>query len=117
MIAFINALRSHADAIIAVGLVVFVLGWLEFALSRRFRVHEQVEIRNLASVQLLSETAVGTAREAARHVDELRSETTLTQVRVEDLSDEVRMTSRRLGAVEERLMRAALAGPGRRDDP
>ena len=117
-LAFINALRSHADSIISVALVIATLAWLEYALSRRFARHEVVEQRAIASLGLTSDAASAAARVNAGHIDVLRADLAEQRADLANINVLVKMHDQRLGALSERLMIAALRVPTpKRDEP
>ena len=122
MNAFINALgiafRDHVDALLTAVAFLLVLAFVEFRLRDLFSRHEIREEKMHADSRNTSETAGSVAREANRRIVELFELQTLTQAQIASVSDDVRMHEKRLGAVEERLMRAALAVPHvhRRED-
>jgi hypothetical protein len=90
------------------GLMLWILDW---RINQAFVRHEKREAVMVAEMALSSDTALGLVRETQRQVRQLQSESTLHGIALSNLSEEVRMHDKRLGAVEERIMRAALAVP------
>lgn len=104
-------MTGYWDIVIVLGIAGLMLLILDWRLGKAFTKHEKVEAQNFATVAMSSDAAVAAAQTAARHLRELREDAAATKLRVGDLADEVRMHDRRLGAVEERVMRAALMIP------
>lgn len=113
-------MTGYWDIVIVLLIAGTMLLILDWRINRAFHGHEDRERRMYAELQLVGDGAAGAAREAARHVREMQAEQTLQKVSITNLTDEVRMHDKRLGAVEERIMRAALVIPHqhrREDDP
>lgn len=110
-------LNGHADAVavLLAGLVVTLM--MEWSLARRFAAHERVETKAIANLALTAETAASVAADAARMLREVRGELHEARVEWNQIMDDVRMHDRRLGAIEERFMRAAMmvTPPHRKD--
>lgn len=104
-------MTGYWDIVIVLLIATGMLVILDYRILRAFTRHEKVEASNFATLAMSSEAAVGAARTAARHLREIREESAAVKQRVVDLREEVRMHDRRLGAVEERVMRAALLVP------
>jgi ribosomal protein L13E len=113
MMAFINALRPHADVVFSLGLAVLMLFALDWRLGRAFSNHELKEEKLHANTVLLADTAAATAREAGRHIDELRAETNALRLDINNLSELVRVHEAKIVNVEARILRASLAVPHR----
>lgn len=108
-----DLLHTWGDFFTAVGLLAAILLWLEWALARRFRAHEQVEQRQYAQLAITAETAAASALEFGRQLRDVREDSNKHGVAIAEMTADVRMHDRRLGAVEERIMRAALMVPPR----
>jgi hypothetical protein len=104
-------MTGYWDIVIVLAIAGLMLTILDWRINRAFIAHERREAVMVAEVALSSDTALGLVREGARQIRQLQSETTLHGVTLSNLSEEVRMHDRRLGAVEERIMRAALHVP------
>lgn len=96
-------------AVYIVGLLTLV--FIELRLRALFARHEVKEEKLHATSQLVSDAAAATAREATRHINEIRIEVAAQRINVANLGELLRDQEGRLGAVETRLMRAALAVP------
>ncbi len=104
-------MSSYWDIIVVLAIAAGILVALDWRITRAFVRHEQVEQQANALLAMTAETAAGAAQVSATHMRELRAETQVIRAKVSDLSEDVRMHDRRLGAVEERLMRAAMTVP------
>jgi hypothetical protein len=94
--------------LLVAGTMLLILDW---RINRAFVQHEKREAQMVAEVSLSSDAALALVRENQRHIREIEKVSTLHGVTVQNLSDEVRMHDKRLGAVEERIMRVALTVP------
>lgn len=109
---------DHYDAFAVLGVAVLMLAFVEMRLRALFARHEIREEKMHATSTLLADAAAATAREASRHIAELRSEVNDARLDIENVGAMVKMHDGRLGAIEERLMRAALMVPRpRREEP
>jgi hypothetical protein len=96
-------------AVLAIaGLMLLVLDW---RIGRAFGRHELVEQKANALLAMTAETGAATALEATRHLRELRADIEGVKGKLSGLAVDVAIHDRRLGAVEERYMRAALLYP------
>ena len=111
-----TTLLSRMDAVLSVLGLVLVLVYLEWTLRRRFAAHEKVEMRQYADIAMTAETAAGTVKEVVRQLRVMRESSERAGATLETMGEEVRMHARRLGAVEERLMRAALVPAAKRPE-
>jgi hypothetical protein len=102
---------GYWDIVVVLLIATVMLVVLDWRITQAFTRHEKVESSNFATLAMSSEAAVGAAQTAARHLREIREESAATKQRVVDLGEDVRMHDKRLGAVEERVMRAALLVP------
>jgi hypothetical protein len=113
-------MTGYWDIVIVMAIAGVMLWILDYRIKLAFLGHEARERQLIAELQLTGDGAAGAAREASRHVRELRAEQTLHKVSLDNLSVEVREHGKRLGSLEERFTRAALAVPHshrREDDP
>jgi hypothetical protein len=117
-LGFIHAvaefLRERADWVVILLGMLAILSFIEVRLTALFLRHEKREEQMHAASALMGETASAIAKDAHRKIEELRASTATVQDRAVDLASQVRMHDKRLGAVEERLMRAALLVPSPR---
>lgn len=104
-------MTGYWDIVTVLGIATLMLLVLDWRINRAFTRHEKVEQTNFAVVALASDTAAALSREASKHLREVQTDVAVTKAKVTDLSEEVKMHASRLGAVEERLMRAALMVP------
>ncbi len=103
--------NQHSDAWVVVGGILVILGYLEWAMARRFAAHEVVEFRQYERVASIADDAAMAAmmmtkatREQVAAVEEFRLQSDLYRRSVEELSDRVRR-------IEDRVLRAAFV-PG-----
>jgi hypothetical protein len=111
---------GYWDIVIVLVIAGAMLSILDWRINRAFIQHEKREAQMVAEVSLSSDAALALVREGQRHIREIEKVSTLHGIAVQNLSDEVRMHDKRLGAVEERIMRAALTVPHqhrRENDP
>jgi hypothetical protein len=117
MMAFIQAIsgfsREHMDAVLSLVGIGIVLVFIEVRLRALFARHEVKEEKMHASAVLLADTAAATAREAGRHIDELRLEANALRLDISNVSELVRSHEVRLAEVEMRILRASIAVPRR----
>jgi len=123
-LGFINAvggfLRERADWVVILVGTALILLFIELRLrsivGALFAQHEKRESELHASSTLVAEAAAGTAREAARHIEELRVETNALRLDINNLTVLVKAHDAKIASMETRLLRASLAVP-RRGDP
>lgn len=111
-------MTSYWDIVTVLAIATLMLLILDWRISSAFRRHEKREQKMYEEARLVAETSGSVAREANRKIRELYELHTLTGAQLASVADEVKMHDRRLGAVEERIMRAALVipSPPRRPD-
>ncbi len=104
---------AHGDAWEVLGGILIVLGYLEWAMARRFAAHEVVEFRQYERVSSTADDAAmaallmtKAAREQVAAVEEFRSQSDLYRRAVDELSDRVKR-------IEERVLRAAFVPAAR----
>ena len=109
---------DHYDAFAVLGVALLMLMFVEMRLRSLFARHEIREERMVAGAVLASEGAISRVAENVRHIEELRSNVGDARLDIENIGAMVKMHDGRLGAIEERLMRAALLVPHpRREEP
>jgi len=106
-----SALTARADWLIAVGLMLLALGYVEWTLARRFRRHELLNLSLYGQLGLTSETAIGMAKVTDRNLSVLRAEVDLAKAQFRELAEKLEIQERRLASIEARYMRAALLYP------
>lgn len=108
---------DHLDAfaVLAAGLLMLV--FIELRLRALFTRHEAREEKLHATSQLLADAAAATAREATRHINEIRVEVAAQRINVANLGELLRDQESRLAAVETRLVRVSVAVPHATRDP
>ena len=110
-------MTGYWDIVVVLLIAAVMLLVLDWRISRAFKGHELREKQMYAELAMTADGAAGRARETARQVENLRDENTLSKVDLANVSEQVRMHDKRLGAVEERLVRAALMVPAPRRPP
>ena len=110
-------MTGYWDIVVVLLIAAVMLLVLDWRISRAFKGHELREKQMYAEIALTADGAAGIVRENSRHIVEFRASHNLLKVEVENITEQVRMHDRRLGAVEERLVRAALAVPRRPEEP
>jgi hypothetical protein len=113
-------MTGYWDIVVVLCIAALMLLILDWRIGRAFKGHERREQEMYASIALTADGAAGRAIEMVRHVESMRAETVLLRVDVANIGEQVKMHDRRLGAVEERIMRTALTVPHshrREDDP
>jgi hypothetical protein len=108
---------GYWDIVIVLGIAALMLLLLDWRIGKAFKSHETRERLMYAEIALTADGAAGRVRENSRQIEALRAEHTLVKVDVANISEQVRMHDRRLGAVEERIVRAALVIPRRSEEP
>jgi hypothetical protein len=121
-LAFIQALagaaREHIDVLLSLVAFAALLAFVEYRLRDLFARHEVREEKMHATSAMLADAAAATAREASKHLAEVRTAASDLRIDIDNLGALVKMHDGRLGAVEERLMRIVLAVPrARSTDP
>ncbi len=111
-------MTGYWDIVVVLLIAAVMLLVLDLRITRAFKNHERREQELYAAIALTADGAAGRVRDLARQLESVRAEHTLVQVDVANVSEQARMHDRRLRAVEERLVRAALAVPHvqRRED-
>ena len=104
-------MTGYWDIVIVLGIASVMLLVLDWRINRAFIMHEKREAVMVAEVALSSDTALALVREGQRQVRQLQSESTLHGVSINNLTEEIRMHDRRIGIVEERILRAGLVVP------
>lgn len=117
MTALVAFLAERMDWIVILVGFALILVFIDFRLAKLFTNHERREQEMWASLSLVAEGANGNAVSVGRKVAELRADVDKHRSVVVELEADVRMHDKRLGAVEERLMRAALLVPTPRRPP
>jgi hypothetical protein len=121
MMAFVTALsnfsREHLDAVASLLGIALVLAFIELRLRALFARHEVKEEKMHASAVLLADTAAATAREAGRHIEEIRLEANALRLDINNLSELVRVHEAKLVDIDMRILRASLTVPHPRRDP
>jgi hypothetical protein len=112
-VAIFDKAGEHYDALVVLGVTATVLGFVEWALARRFRAHESVERTLYAELGMTADTAAATAVEAVRNLKELRRELKVEEEMGKNLAAEVEILERRVGYLEERVGRATVLGSRR----
>lgn len=115
MAAF-DSTGAHYDVMIVLGVTAIVLGFVEWALARRFREHEAIEKELYGALALQADSAVIGATEAVRNLKELRRELEDAAIKGRTLAGDVAVLDRRLAYIEERLSRSAGMVPRRPPD-
>jgi hypothetical protein len=106
-----RAMGERADWVIILVGVAAILVFIDLRLAKLFQRHELTERRMYAELALTSDGAAAGAREASRDLRDVRGRLESHGSAVASLQADVKMHDKRLGAVEERLMRAALTVP------
>jgi hypothetical protein len=104
-------MTSYWDIVVVLAIAAVMLLILDWRIGRAFKRHEVREKQLYYEIQLTADGASGRVRELARQLETVQADHTLVQVDVANITEQVRMHDRRLGAVEERLVRAALSVP------
>ena len=102
---------SHVDILVFIVIGVVAVAALDWRVAKRFQVHERVEQASVDRLVQTAEVAADLAAQVGRDLKEMRQDQNNISTAVVALSDSIRMHDKRLGAVEERLFRAALYGP------
>lgn len=110
-------LHDWGDAVVALLMLATVMIFIDWRLGRLFARHERVEQEANARLVQTAEVHADLALEAGKRAREALNRIDLVEGRVSLVQDDVRMHDRRLGAVEERLMRAAMLAPPPRRPP
>ncbi len=109
-----SLIHDWGDVVVALVMLGVTMAFIDWRLKGLFRRHERVEQEANARLVQTAEVHADLALEAGKRAREALSRLDIVEGRVSGVQDDVRMHDRRLGAVEERLMRAALAVPMRR---
>jgi hypothetical protein len=102
---------GYWDIVVVLCIAAVMLLILDWRIGRAFKRHEVREKQLYYEIQMTADGAAGRVRDLAHQLQGIRAEHNLVQVDVANITEQVRMHDRRLGAVEERLVRAALAVP------
>jgi hypothetical protein len=102
---------AHADALAVFTVGAFLLVFIEVRLRALFARHELRETKMHAESAMMADVAAATAREAVRHIEELRAETSAIRLDVNNLSELIRLHETRISEAETKLIRAAVAVP------
>lgn len=104
-------IQDHYDAVAVVVVGVLMLAFIELRLRALFTLHEKREERMHAASQLLADSATAAAREAVRHIHEIRAEIAEQRESVANLGELLKIQEGRLVAVETRLVRVSVSVP------
>jgi hypothetical protein len=111
VMAFFDRPGAHWDALVVIGVTGIILGFVEWALARRFAAHETVEKKQYEHVANIADSAaealtamVRATREKTNEISLLRGEVKAVQEDVDDLTGRVKI-------IEDRFMRPGMA-PG-----
>lgn len=106
--AFFDRAGEHYDVLVVGGVTLVVLGWVEIALARRFRAHEEVEQRQYAYVATIADSAAQSLTEITKATREHTDAVHGFRAEVAALRGDVVALSRRVAAIEDRYMRPAI---------
>lgn len=105
---------EHYDALVVLGSVAIVLGFVEWALARRFAAHEVVESRQYERVANIADSAAQSLTEITKATRENTVVVEGFRQEVGKVSEEVTKLGKRVKEIEERFMRPAMIPPPRR---
>jgi hypothetical protein len=100
--------------VMSVGFIIIVM---DYRITRAFALHELWEARKHADIQLLVDASVAATKVASIQFQQLREVSSDLSDRVDTLHVDLVDATRRLKAIEERIMRAGLAVPVLRRTP
>ncbi len=105
---------EHYDAMVVLGSVAIVLGFVEWALARRFAAHELVESRQYERVAAIADSAAQSLTEITKATREHTVAVDGFRADVRKVAGDVADLGKRVRDIEERFMRPAMLPPPRR---
>jgi hypothetical protein len=109
--AFFDRPGAHWDALVVIGVTGIILGFVEWALARRFTAHETVEKRQYEHVAAIADSAAEALTAMVRATREKTNEISLFRDEVEAVRSDVEDLTGRVKNIEDRFMRPGMA-PG-----